>query len=275
MVFKTSIQNTNHTLAADILPCHGGMVSQIYLERHSVLHVDDAVLETAPMAAGGMPLLFPFSGKTQDDRYDLDGREYYMPMHGLVKNAAFAVKDQQTDCVTLWIESSPAWISQCYPFDFHLEVQYRVEGMSLFSSATVSNRSSSPMPHYMGWHPFFKASDKTGMTLRYDMTAQYDYHSHTDRAAPHALSLGSYLDDVFHIPRSNGFTLAAPADGYVVECIPDPVFQALVVCSWVEDSMCVEPWCGLPDAINNRRLLSWIPPHAAQTYSVEWRFRPL
>ncbi len=275
MAYIETIQTAGGVLQADIAPLHGGMVAQLRLQGRRLLHLEESALETAPMSAGGMPVLFPFPSKTREDRYELDGSPYYMPMHGLLKNAAFAVKSRERNAITLWMEGSPAWRAQCYPFDFHLELTYRVEGASLFTTAAVTNRSRRPMPHCLGWHPFFLTSDKGGMRLDWDFTVQYDYRRQVDLAAPERLDLGSRLDDVFHTPRSGVFQLTAPRDGYAVRCVPDRAFQVLTVCSWVSESMCVEPWCGLPDSINSRRFLQWVAPGATERYAVEWQARLL
>ncbi|HIR26765.1 MAG TPA: hypothetical protein IAB84_02195 [Candidatus Choladousia intestinigallinarum] len=269
------ISNKEKTLSAEIVPAHGGMIAQIYLEGKEILHIDRKQLETAPMAAGGMPILFPFSSKTTDDTYSLNGKKYCMPMHGLVKNDVFAVAEAREDRVRLWIGNSPSWKEQYYPFDFKLEAEYRIEGSCLETVFRITNLSQDSMPHYLGWHPFFKATDKKKTSLKQDMQVHYDYVRHLDLpgAAPEDLSL--YWDDVFHTPVQGGFIFDNRGDGYRVLCHTDPEFQALVLCSWVEESMCIEPWCGLPDSINTGRLLQWIEPDQTREYRLRLTFTKL
>ena len=274
MAYTVHLQNQAKTLDVEVVPYHGGMVAQMTLCGKELLHLDRGNLEMIPMLAGGIPVLFPFPSKTREDTYCLDGKTYHMPTHGLVKNAAFAVKEVSNDAVTLWLEPSPAWMSDCYPFDFHLELTYRVQDCSLFTTAAITNRSDRPMPHTLGWHPFFQASDKRNMRLEYRMKTRYDYAACQDAPAPETLDLSTWLDDVFHTAKdSPEFVLENMADGYAVHCIPDKIFDVLVVCSHVEESMCVEPWCGLPDSINNGRFLNWIAPGATKTYTVEYRLK--
>lgn len=275
MAYQITLRNEDGTLEADIAPCHGGMVTQIRLEGTELLRLNRETLETAPMAAGGMPLLFPFPSRTREDRYTLEGASYRMPMHGLVKNAAFALETCCREEACLWMESSPAWTAQCYPFPFRLEVRYRLKGLSLETAVSVTNPTGRPMPHCLGWHPFFRAEDKGRMSLEQEMTVHYDYVRQRDGPMPPSLRLDSWLDDVFHSPRSPGFTLTAPAEGYQVRCLPDPAFRTLVVCSWVEGSLCAEPWCGLPDDANQGRFLIQVPPGQTETYRVVWQFRRL
>lgn len=254
------LSNGDGTIRAEVVPAHGGMIAQIWLKGKELLHLDRGVLETAPMAAGGMPILFPFSSKTRDDSYVLDGKTYYMPMHGLVKNDGFAVKCAEADRVTLWVENSPSWKAGYYPFDFHLEVEYQLQGSALTVTFRITNKSQKAMPHSLGWHPFFKSTDKQRIRLEQDMQIHYDYKEHVDGSMCQLEDLSRFWDDVFHTPVKGGFLLENQADGYKIQCEPDEVFDAMVVCSWVQESMCVEPWCGLPDSINTGRLLKWIQP---------------
>ena len=269
MAYSISIHNLEGTISAEIVPVHGGMVAQLYIQDRPLLKLDRATLETAPMAAGGMPVLFPFPSKTRNDQYTLNGKTYYMPMHGLVKNAPFAVEKATENSVNLWIEENPAWVAGCYPYRFRLEICYTLEGDTLSAELRLTNRSDKPMPHYLGWHPFFYSSDKRNIYLEHSMQVHYDYEKCVDSGVQGKLDLSTWLDDVFHSPLDNRFTLTNVADGYRVECRFDQAFQSLVVCSWVQDSMCVEPWCGLPDSINQNRFLQWVEPGETCVYNME------
>lgn len=273
MAYTFFLQAPEGSLSSEIAPEHGGMVAQLYLGDKSMLTLDRAMLETAPMAAGGMPLLFPFPSKTKDDLYTLSGKSYFMPMHGLVKNTAFGIKNVASDSAVIWMEASHVWQAQYYPFDFRLEVCYRIERDCLHIDTAVTNRSLEAMPHYLGWHPFFRSSDKTRISLEHSMTTHYDYVSCLDRPSLERLDLSSRLDDVFHTPCEHRFVLTNEADGYEVDCRFDEAFSVMVVCSWVRDSMCVEPWCGLPDSIHQNRFVRWVPPGMTKHYGVEMIFR--
>lgn len=275
MAFTYELKNTDKSLIAQVCPAHGGMVTQLYLQGQPVFHLDAGSLETAPMAAGGMPLLFPFPSKTREDTYTLEGKTYRMPMHGLVKNAPFAVSQVSEDSVTVWMEPSPAWISDCYPFDFRLEVTYRLTEDALLADVLVTNRSDRPMPHYLGWHPFFLSTDKSRITLDHDFSVHYDYGNCVDYPAQLPLDLSTWLDDVFHTPANPCFTLTNTADGYEVNCTFSEDFEALVVCSWVKESMCVEPWCGIPDSINQNRFLRTVAPGETAGYQMKLQLKRL
>lgn len=261
--------NEDGTIKAEVVPAHGGMLSQIWLNGREILHLDRVTLETAPMTAGGMPILFPFSSKTKNDTYTLGEKTYYMPMHGLVKNDGFVVDTAEGNRAVLWIENSPSWKAQYYPFDFRLEVEYQIQKNCLTVTFRITNKSEQDMPHYLGWHPFFLSTDKHRIKLEQDMQVHYDYKNHVDMKMCELEDLSKDWDDVFHSPSKGGFLLKNEADGYRVRCEADEEFDALVVCSWVQESMCVEPWCGLPDSINTGRLLKWIPAGETKEYRVK------
>lgn len=267
------LNNENQTLKVEVVPEHGGMVSQIWLNEKEILHIDRVTLETAPMASGGIPILFPFSSRTKDDCYVLDGKTYFMPMHGLVKNDCFAVENIATDRIVLWLENSPSWKVQNYPFDFKLEVEYRLKGDCLTTFFRITNQSEKPMPHYLGWHPFFKSTDKQRIKLKQDMQVHYDYNLHIDQEMCSLDDLSKDWDDVFHSPIKGGFCLDNVADHYQVQCETGNGFDVLVVCSWVPESMCIEPWCGLPDSINTGKLLKWIGPKETKEYTVNLKIQ--
>lgn len=269
------LSNEDKTLQVEIVPAHGGMAAQIYLQGKELLHINRTQLQTAPMAAGGSPILFPFSSKTADDTYRLGEKTFHMPMHGLVKNDVFAVETVETNRAVLWLENSPSWKEQYFPFDFRLEVAYLVHENCLDTVFSVTNKSEEAMPHYLGWHPYFKATDKKRMSLKQDMQVHYDYGRHVDNPMCEVADLSRSWDDVFHSPVDGGFELINEADGYRVRCETDRAFDAMVLCSWVEESMCVEPWCGLPNSINTGRLLKWIEPGETKEYKVRLLFENL
>lgn len=269
------LYNQDKRIQAEVAPDNGGMITQIWVEGREILHLDRTALELHPMAAGGNPILFPFPSKTKDDSYELNGVRYGMPMHGLIKNAAFGVEAMAEDQITLWIESNPCWCRSQYPFAFRFTVTYRVCENCVRLLAHISNLSGSPMPHYFGWHPFFKASDKTKITLEHHMKMHYDHINCVDGPAPAEMNLTKKLDDVFHTPELNEFLLRNEADDYEVRCVTDNAFAALVVCNLVGDSVCVEPWCGLPDSINKGRFVRWIAPGETERYEMRMEVKPL
>ena len=257
------------SLIAYIAPTHGGMVAQLKLDGTDILMLNESAIDLTPMSAGGIPIMFPFPSRTKDDKYLHDGREYQMPMHGLVKNATFALSNRTENTVVLWYDGSNSQKEANYPFDYKLEIEYKVSGYSLFSTANVINKSDSPLPHYLGWHPYFKATDKTALKFEHSMTVHYNYIDCKDEPTVDNIDLSERWDNVFHTPKKKEYTLFNKHDGYKARYILDDAHNVLVVCSWIDGAVCLEPWCGLPDSINNGRFVRYVQPHSTESYTVE------
>jgi len=256
-------------LKADIAPNNGGMVVQMWLDGTEIFMFNESDIDLAPMRAGGSPIMFPFPSRIKDDTYTLDDREYYMPMHGLVKNATFALRSRTENSVVLWYDGSGSQKEANYPFDYELEIEYKLSGNSLHSTANITNKSLSPLPHYVGWHPFFKATDKPALRFEHTMTVHYNYIDCIDEPAIHDIDLSKRWDDVFHTPKEKEFTLYNKPDGYKARYILDDAHNVLVICSWINNAVCLEPWCGLPDSINIGRFIKYVQPGRTESYTVE------
>lgn len=254
-----------------IAPDNGGMIAQILVGEVPVLKLGEAALDITPMSAGGCPILFPFAGKVSGDSYDWNGKTYTMPVHGLVKNSPFAVRYQDQEKVILWRSSCRSEAGN-YPFDYDLELEYRLKEGVLYTIARIRNHSSEPMPHAMAWHPYFKATQKEKIHLRHHMQTHYDYIRSVDEPAIRNLNLADRYDDVFHTPAEPGFSLENPVDGYGVCCVSDDHYSVMVVCSWLDGAVCIEPWCGIPDSIKNGRFLQFVPPGQEQQLVIMWSF---
>ncbi|WP_150293079.1 aldose 1-epimerase family protein [Sphingobium estronivorans] len=103
---------------------------------------------------GHAPLLFPFVGRSRNDAYRFEGREYPMPQHGFARREKFAVAERSADAVTFRLEAD-AETRAAYPFDFRLDMRFLVEGRTLRMTATVANRGGTDMPFSFGYHPAF------------------------------------------------------------------------------------------------------------------------
>ena len=255
-------------LSAKIAPNNGGMLTQLTLDGTDVMAFHEDAVELTPMGAGGAPVMFPFPGRTADDTYVIENREYGMPMHGLVKNAAFAVKSRSENSVTLWCDGSSSQKEANYPFDYLLEIEYKVAGNSLSITARVTNHSDKPLPHCLGWHPFFKATDKASLVFEHSMTSHYDYINCKDEPTIENLDFSKKWDDVFHTPKKKECTLYNQRDGYKLRLVLDDAHNVLVVFSGSEGAICLEPWCGIPNSINNGRFVKYVQPGKTESYKV-------
>lgn len=253
-------------LTAKITPSYGGMLAQLALGGTEVLWLNEDEFDFAPMVSGGAPVMFPFVSRTKNDTYTLDGREYQMPMHGFLKNAAFAVKSVAPNAVTLWSDASTSQKAANYPFDYMLEIEYRTAPNALVTTARLTNLSDRPMPHYLGWHTFFKATDKAALRFEHSMAYRYNYVDCVDEPSVEDIRFTEHWDDVFHTPLKREFTLYNKPDGYRARYLLDEAHNAMIVATEMGDKVCLAPWCGLPDSINNGRFVKYVQPGQTESY---------
>ncbi len=252
----------NHgKFTARIAPDNGGMVTSFTVDGVETLRLDETLIDVNPMLSGGIPLLFPFPSRTLGDEWQVHGKTYGMPFHGLVKNCAFGVKSVSDDSVTLYITNCEAWQDCQYPFDFLFTVTYSLSDFGLAIRCEIKNRGKLPLPHAIGLHPFFKSTDKKAFLLKHTYAVNYDYNAHIDAGeAPKDMEMSETWDHVFHTPSSEVFEIENPADGYRVRVkVPDSM-PALVVCTTQDCAVCVEPWCGIPNSANSGRFVRTVAP---------------
>lgn len=101
---------------------------------------------------GRSPLLFPIVGEVKGNRLKVAGEEYEIGRHGFARTSTFALVGSDAASCTWRLESSEATRRQ-YPFEFRLDVTYRIEGATLHMEARVTNNGASVMPASFGFHP--------------------------------------------------------------------------------------------------------------------------
>ncbi|MDO5489065.1 MAG: aldose 1-epimerase family protein [Bacteroidaceae bacterium] len=103
---------------------------------------------------GQSPLLFPFPGKSWDNKLRIDGAEYTMPKHGFASNMEFEMTQQEGNSITFRLTDTKETY-EMYPYHFVLEVTYTIVGSSLNVSWKVTNRNTGMMYFMIGAHPAF------------------------------------------------------------------------------------------------------------------------
>jgi galactose mutarotase-like enzyme len=101
---------------------------------------------------GRSPLLFPIVGEVTGNRLNVAGTAYEIGRHGFARTSTFALVGSDAASCTWRLESSEATRRQ-YPFEFRLDVTYRIEGATLHMEARVTNTGAAVMPASFGFHP--------------------------------------------------------------------------------------------------------------------------
>ncbi len=101
---------------------------------------------------GRSPLLFPIVGEVKDNRLSVAGKAYEIGRHGFARTSTFALHWSDAVSCTWRLESSEA-TRRHYPFEFRLDVTYRIEDATLHMEAEVTNIGDLVMPAAFGFHP--------------------------------------------------------------------------------------------------------------------------
>lgn len=100
------------------------------------------------------PVLFPIVGSVWEARYRVGGKEYTLGQHGFARDMDFELVSSSETEVRYRLLSSEA-TKEKYPYDFCLEIAYRLRGAELDVIWEVSNPSDEDIYFQIGAHPAF------------------------------------------------------------------------------------------------------------------------
>ena len=104
------------------------------------------------------PVLFPIVGSVWESRYRIAGAEYQMGQHGFARDMDFTLVNASETEVRYRLESS-VQTKERYPYDFCLEIAYRLRGRCLDVIWEVTNPSAEDIYFQIGAHPAFYYPD--------------------------------------------------------------------------------------------------------------------
>lgn len=240
------------------------------------------------------PTLFPMVGKTWNDgKYEIDGEEYQMKNHGLIRyeNLNGEVKDGRI----VYSFDSDEKTKKEYPFDFHFEMSYRLDGNRVIVDYEIKNLSNRPMPFSFGLHPAFRTSQNEEEKFE-DFSIVYDEPlectqivTHEDMSSPDRekvslekwnLSredLKKYATLVYEHPNATNATIYYKDEPRLNVHFENYPYLAIWSHPTPSDFICIEPWHGHSDfekaevPFENREGTEILQPEETfrQSYSIE------
>lgn len=100
------------------------------------------------------PVLFPFVGGLKDGAYRVGDRSYTMEKHGFAKTTEFRLLSHEETEIWFILEADDE-TKKTYPYDFKLEIGYRLEDRKLRVMWRVENPSDETLYFSIGGHPGF------------------------------------------------------------------------------------------------------------------------
>lgn len=207
---------------------------------------------------GQSPILFPVIGRLLDDKYRVDGKEYTMPKHGIVRKKPFKLLEETKDSL-LFIQSSDEESLKEYPFEFDLIVKFQLTNKGLKVTHTVINKDSKDMYYSFGAHPGFNC--EIGDYLQFNVdeelyTERIDHESilidekfpvFTDEGK---IELTSNLFDDDALILSDYTSTEVSIRSYNHDRVIKFMFDSPVLGIWAKPNapyVCLEPWWGIND----------------------------
>ncbi len=217
---------------------------------------------------GRAPVLFPFIGRLEGRQYQLDGHVFSMGIHGFAASAEFAPVKHTADTLVLTLCSTLA-TRIAYPYEFVLEITYRLSENTLFVENRVVNRSGSIMHFALGGHPGFRVplaeEEQFGdYYLKFGRTCQPERIGFTGDTilvsgenTPYPLEEGDSLslhhdlfdeDAVILQKVAREVTLTSRKSGHgVMVSYPDMPYLGIWHMPHTDAPyVCIEPWTSLP-----------------------------
>lgn len=163
---------------AEIVPSRGGLVARFRVGDDELLFLDEATLaDPAKNVRGGVPVLFPFAGKVEGDRYELDGEQFRLTQHGFARTLPWEVVETAADehgaRLAMRLVANDA-TRAVFPRDFELRIDVVLRVGTLTLETTITNRDARPLPHAFGLHPYFRVVDKDRASVETDATEGWE-----------------------------------------------------------------------------------------------------
>jgi len=159
-----------------IEPERGGIVTSFRVGGRDVLFMDESTLrDPTKNVRGGVPVLFPTPGKLDNDLWSRDGRIGSLKQHGFARDLPWKVVETTAHSVQLRLESDDATLAR-FPWELALDFTYSLRGRVLRIEQRIENRSDSPLPFGMGFHPYFRVpqSEKAATRIETSATKAFD-----------------------------------------------------------------------------------------------------
>ncbi len=104
------------------------------------------------------PVLFPIVGSVWENQYHYQGQTYYLSQHGFARDREFGLILETAHELRYRLVSDEE-TRKVYPFDFCLEIGYRLEGKRLEVIWNVKNPAQEKLFFQIGAHPAFYYPD--------------------------------------------------------------------------------------------------------------------
>lgn len=210
------------------------------------------------------PVLFPIVGTLKNNTYTINEKDYHLPRHGFARDMDFELIEKTENKAVFSLQSSEETL-QKYPFEFELQLIYKLNENALELEYKVINKGKEKMPFSIGAHPAIALPDHfEDYALQFEKEESLKYYllendlisSKTkiletkDNLVPLNYELFSNDALIFKTLESKSLTILNNSKPYVKVDYKD--FPSLGI--WTKENapfICIEPWLGYSDTDEN------------------------
>ncbi|HEX3021978.1 MAG TPA: aldose 1-epimerase family protein, partial [Lachnospiraceae bacterium] len=127
------------------------------------------------------PILFPIVGSLKNKEYRYSNQTYTMSQHGFARDMDMLLESESDTEVWYSLRANED-TKVNYPFDFLLEIGYRLQGRTITVMWKVKNLGNDKMYFQIGAHPAFYCPIKQG-----EERSSYQIDFHTDEQVNYTL----------------------------------------------------------------------------------------
>lgn len=221
------------------------------------------------------PVLFPLVGNYFEKKSVYEGKTYEMGQHGFARDMDFVLTTENADELIFELKDNEE-THEKYPFNFILQVGYKLEDSKVTVGWTVKNTNDKTMYFSIGGHPAFNC-DLDTYTLRFEkkgapndcinaniiandgsgcLSPKQEHFPLDNGVLKMSDELFSQDALIFEDEQSDAVTLVNPdgKDVLTVTC-PTPLFGVWSPVGKHAPFVCIEPWCGRCDRVGfNQKL---------------------
>lgn len=262
---------TDGDYALSVTPEKGGMATSFTKKGEEYLWLRDGNFESTDRPRCGVPILFPSCGKPDGGVHHFGDADYPMEVHGFADLLPWAIKTATDSEIVLTL--TPNGLTKfVYPFDFMLTMRYTLDGATAHLNLTVENTGDQELPFSVGFHPYFAASALENVT--FDITAATCSQNAKGEqpAAPAEITLTKTPGSADSIRLLTGvkspMVLKDSGSGHTVRVAFDEATFGKGVL-WqqnVESFVCMEPWNGWANSVNEAGKHEVLAPGAAKSF---------
>ena len=206
------------------------------------------------------PVLFPIVGTLKNNTFYHNDTKYTLTRHGFARDMEFELIEKTEDSATFSIQSNSATLPN-YPFEFELQIQYKLINTNIEIDYKVVNKDNSEIPFSIGAHPAFalpssfedysldfeKVEPLEHTLLENDLVSQQTEKIHTDtNRVPLTYELFKRDALIFKKLQSNSLTIIEEEKPILKVHFQD--FPSLGIWTKVgAPFICIEPWFGYSD----------------------------